>query len=885
MSGENPDNREMSSLDRNIRQSVVAALLLVAAAIYALVGIADPPDGTTITNEAISSFLFKTGQRMVVRSNTTETIVQSTSLATILELDLSVSAMVGNGQDSCRVVATVLDAGGNPVPDGQPVEFVTTAGSFSNGNDTTYTLTVNGTAVTWLKSQALTSSQPITARITASTLGASGQSLTRFLPMLFYAGAVRGKIVSGQGRSVQGMIVVAYTPTREEAGRDTTAADGEFIIPVLRSDVYEIAFRYNTAFGDDITVSASAAITVPASGGVEAVTPLNTIVGNVVDIATGAPIRQAQLPVTLYRRSSNPTSEGRVLPALQLTGERGVFAFDSLAEGTYEALVMDVRYSGKSVLHHAHRGTLIIDADIHLVDSPALEVIKTSNKRIAEIGDVVTYTIEIRNLSASALLMDVRLIDELPHAFVFAPNSARRDTVALPNPEDKRKLEWMVADSLLPGGSIRVSYAALLGAGALDGDGVNTAKAVATNAAGETVQSLEASAQVTVRPGVFTDRGIVIGKIFYDENENAEQDEGESGIRGVELWMEDGSRIITGDDGKYSLPEVRPGQHVIRVNMLTLPFGAEVLALKSESAEDGLTRFVRLAEGGIARTDFYVRKPKQALFEVTYSRSIGQSVTDTIVAAYAIQLNAIGAPMRISLTDTLPMGYNFDYQSIAWRGKKLYPDGGKSRSIAIDFPNRSEHSTDTIHVSIFLDSVGVGKSLASNGKLVLAYPRGRDATFYAVQKYGIVEPTFTQPAVAVETRQGEEPKDTTATVAVIADTVVKRTEPVEVRKKPVAKRRKVEPKQLAQTDTTRRDSVKAPVTDSVKVVEQPLVETAKKQKRSRIAELLGYDEGKRFYEQTELFMRAGGLIASGVVLYLLLLLLWKRRKRKEESEP
>jgi uncharacterized repeat protein (TIGR01451 family) len=870
----------MSSLNRNIRQSFVAVLLLVGAAIYALMGIAHPPEGTTITNEAISSFLFKTGQRMVVRSNTTETVVQSTSLATILELNLSVRAMVGNGQDSCRVRATVLDAAGAPVPDGQPVEFVTTAGLFSNGNDTTYTLTVNGTAVTWLRSEMLTSSQPITARVTASTLGASGQSLTQFLPMVFYAGAVRGKILSGQGRSVAGMIVVAYTPTREEAGRDTTASDGEFIIPVVRSDLYTIAFRYKTAFTDDITVSMSAAVTVPASGGVAAVAPLNTIVGNVVDMTSGAPIRQSRLPVMLYRTSTNPTTGGRILPALQLTDERGVFAFDSLAAGSYEALVMDVRYAGKSVIQQSELGTVIIDADIQLADAPSLGVIKTSNKRIAEIGDAVTYTIEVRNISASAPLTRVRLIDELPHAFVFAENSARRDSVPLVNPDDKRRLEWMLADSLLPGRSMRVTYSALVGAGALDGNGVNTAIAFATNAAGQTVQSLQASIQVTVRPGVFSDRGVVIGKVFYDENENAEQDDGESGIRGVELWMEDGSRIITGDDGKYSLPEVRAAQHVMRVNTLTLPYGAELLALKSESAGDGLSRFVRLTEGGIARTDFYVRRPRQASATAMYATMYAAKAGERIPALYALRFDDIGTPTRIQLADTLPPGFTYDYKSIAWRGMPLYPDGIASPTLTIEFPKRNENSTDTVHFVIVADSAAIGKPIASTGRLLLSYPRGRDASFAIAQAYNSVEPPASEPIIAAE------PKDTAKVVIepTPQDTVVKQAETLALPKRLVAKRRKVEPKQFVHVDSTRVDSIKVPALDSVKVLEHPKVETTKKQKRSRIAELLGYDEGKRFYEQTELFVRAGGLIASGVVLYLLLLLLWKRRKRKEEEE-
>jgi hypothetical protein len=323
----------------------------------------------------------------------------------------------------------------------------------------------------------------------------------------------------------------------------------------------------------------------------------------------------------------------------------------------------------------------------------------------------------------------------------------------------------------------------------------------------------------------------------------------------------------------------------MRVNMLTLPFGAEVLALKSESADDGLTRFVRLAESGIARTDFYVRRPKQASAEATYATMYATNAGERIPALYAIRFGDIGTPTKIQLADTLPSGFQYDYKSISWRGTPLYPDGIASPVLTIDFPQRAENSSDTIHLAIVTDSMAIGKQVASRGKLLLAYPRSRDASFAIAQAYNSVAPPVSDPVVIAEPKPHEEPKDTAAVVVQPAqqDTVVKQAAPVELPKRLVAKKRRVELKQLAQVDSTRFDSVKAPPIDSAKVVEQPVVETTKRQKRSRVAELLGYDEGKRFYEQTELFVRAGGLIASGVVLYLLLLLLWKRRKRKEEK--
>ncbi len=729
----------MPTDQNNIRHSLIAVLLLISAAIYALVGIARPPQGTTITNEAISSYLFRTGQRVERRSNTTETIVQNTSLAVILQLTLSAAALIGNGVDSCDVEAQVLDAAGSPIPDGQPVEFTTSHGTFSNGNDTSYTLTAGGVARIRVRSDFLRTSEPVRALVIASTLGASGLTLSRSVPLLFYSAALEGRIVSAGSHRIGGIVVVAYDPMRQEVGRDTLSDNGAFVIPISQTGVYTLGFRYRNVFGDDLIIYANKFVSVPTSGGVGSVSPLNTLVGNIVDVRTGEPIRQSDLPVILYRSSaSQPTTEGRQLPAMQVTDERGVFAFDSIAAGIAELFVIDSQFAGKLIVQHQTAGTFVIDANIALSDAPTFEVTKSANKRIAEIGDVITYSVDVRNTSVNSPLVNVRLVDELPHAFVYAKGSARKQNDVLTDPGNLRKLDWMIADSLLPGGSIKISYTVSVGAGALESDGINKAYAIATNIAGMSVRTAQASLQVTVRPGVFTDRGIVIGKVFYDGNENAEQDEGESGIGGVELWMEDGTRIVTGDDGKYSLPEVRPGQHVVRVNELTLPNGAELLALRGESAGSGLTRFVRLVEGGIARTDFYVRQPNQANAEVTFEKTLAQSLNDSIHARYVLFFNDIGVPTSITLADTLPLGYSFDYKSITWKQQKLYPAGTRSRSIFVDFQKRPANSSDTLLVKIVPDTGASGTLLTTRGRLTLGYNRGIPAAFNVVQRIGKV---------------------------------------------------------------------------------------------------------------------------------------------------
>ena len=125
--------------------SALAVLLgVLCASPY---GMAQTPAGTKIRNEARASFLYKTGQSDSVRSNTTETItLQPLVVASSLSLVATRQALLGNGQDTSWLNATVLDVGGNPVPDGTPVFFTTSRGSFPGQTDSVTALTRNGIA-------------------------------------------------------------------------------------------------------------------------------------------------------------------------------------------------------------------------------------------------------------------------------------------------------------------------------------------------------------------------------------------------------------------------------------------------------------------------------------------------------------------------------------------------------------------------------------------------------------------------------------------------------------------------------------------------------------------------------------------------------------------
>ncbi len=341
-------------------------------------------------------------------------------------------------------------------------------------------------------------------------------------------------------------------------------------------------------------------------------------------------------------------------------------------------------------------------ASVHIRSNPQiatfLQVVKSANKNVAEIGDVVTYQVAVTNNSAE-LMKDLTLIDQLPHAFKYYPGSGRYNNARV-EPQKLSNgtvLKWALSsagrDTLKAANTGTLVYQLVLGADALESQGINTIYATAKDTVGTLFVSAPSQKQITVQPGVFTDQGIIVGKIFYDDDRNAYQSEGESGVKGVEIWMEDGTRIITGDDGKYSLPNVNPGQHVLRVNERSLPPGAELIKGGRDFAGDASSRFVRLTEGGIARANFFVKRilrdsvhqkvgkiaktaaMRTAFPEHLYLRDTPRGSSTSNLVGFSIGTNYSGGTylQRIRIFDDVPSGFTYVEGSGLFNGRKVTP--------------------------------------------------------------------------------------------------------------------------------------------------------------------------------------------------------------------
>ena len=230
-------------------------------------------------------------------------------------------------------------------------------------------------------------------------------------------------------------------------------------------------------------------------------------------------------------------------------------------------------------------------------------------------GDFVDYTVKIKNTSGQ-LLGQIQLEDHLPAGFAYVRGSARLnaglvrlDGSRLPEPEGGVGPKLIFnAGSVKDGDVLILTYRVRVGPGALQGDGINRAQAfsarVTTGIA--TKISNQATAAVQVLPGVFSDRGFIVGKVFADCNRDRIQNAGEPGVPDVRLFMEDGTFVTSDAEGKFSLYNIRPQTHVMKVDATTLPEGAQLASLDARNAGDAASRFVDMKKGQLLKVNFAI---------------------------------------------------------------------------------------------------------------------------------------------------------------------------------------------------------------------------------------------------------------------------------------
>ncbi|WP_345549033.1 OmpA family protein [Microbulbifer aestuariivivens] len=367
--------------------------------------------------------------------------------------------------------------------------------------------------------------------------------------------------------------------------------------------------------------------------------------GVVFDSVDGTPLAGAT--VSLVRAADGSAApvfaDDGVTPIsnVQQTGANGMvgFRFPFVPPGDYRLLVTPpAGYSAPSTVADADmppapdgspyqvvpasRGQVftLVPGPVLVVDIPVdpgnsgLLLEKSVSESSAAIGDFLQYRLQLENLTAREATQG-RISDTLPAGMRYREGSLAIDGVRRADPAisaDGRVLE-IPLDPLAPAGQVEVRYVVEVAAGTANGEAVNRASASAQGPGGRPLNSNLAQATVNIRQPFISDRFTLVGSVLGGDCDTPAAER--QGIAGVRVLLEDGSHVVTDSDGRYHFQGVRPGTHVVQLDIDHLPDGWQPVSCvdNTRSAGSSYSRFVDARGGSLWRVDFQLRPGEAGL--------------------------------------------------------------------------------------------------------------------------------------------------------------------------------------------------------------------------------------------------------------------------------
>ncbi|MCK4909237.1 MAG: DUF11 domain-containing protein, partial [Planctomycetes bacterium] len=229
-------------------------------------------------------------------------------------------------------------------------------------------------------------------------------------------------------------------------------------------------------------------------------------------------------------------------------------------------------------------------------DPALLRITKKANKEQVSVGDIITYQITVANNgtdpSNQTLINDI-----IPNGFKYVSGSTRLSiqsaAVAIQaNPTGDSTLTFNIG-TLAVGQTKILSYQLVVGSGVTFGSYENRAVCRYFDVQWKTSNTTRETVEVI--PDPLFDLGTIIGKVFEDKNQNGRQDRGEKGVADAKIIMENGTMVKTDNQGRYHIPGVTPGTHLLKLQATTKN-----------------SKIVRITEGLLAKVNFGVSKTHDA---------------------------------------------------------------------------------------------------------------------------------------------------------------------------------------------------------------------------------------------------------------------------------
>ena len=515
-----------------------------------------------------------------------------------------------------------------------------------------------GWAVRWLRpdGQALTDSDGDGLADTGVLgVGADAEVILEVTPAPGVSGDNAGagwnlvlRVNSSQKPTVQNRTLDTITRLRP-ASEAWTITKTVSSVRVMQGAVLEYIFTLTNTSGLDQT-NVTLNDVLEANLG----TPTNITSGTVQDA-----LRPNSYQVSVSFEDASNTLRWSIpsLPA----GARLVLGFRSqVLEGTPDASLIENIGHVSSLEIPTEVASNTVQTD---VIGAVLQLEKLALQPTVAIGSAVEFELRAKNASGNAVLDNLAIKDIMPHGLLYMPGSSTLAGNGVPDPviavvNGVQVLTWSLG-RLEAGKTLSLRFRAMATPNIAERV-VNQAIATGQTSTGGQVivTSNTATAAVKRTEGVFTRRGTILGRVYFDADEDGRFTPGrDEPLPGARVYASNGRFAITDREGRYSFGELEPGVYVLRLDPLTVPFTPR--AVPEDLGRPG-ARLVQVQGPGLSNADFPLENPMAAATKTrtTTLRRGSVSLTKSIQsggAGFIVTLRVRLKTPVVSLTITDPL--------------------------------------------------------------------------------------------------------------------------------------------------------------------------------------------------------------------------------------
>lgn len=430
---------------------------------------------------------------------------------------------------------------------------------------------------------------------TAALYGADGQPLIQPLPLdVGQSALIRICYTPSQTGPLETLITAAGTRGESNATRDLVTSV-ETGLPELKKS-YAAASRDGTPIAGGATVAVGDTITYTLS-----------VVNPYTRPLTGA-VASDPVPTHLdVQRASDGGSVSGLTGAQTVTWNLG-----TLAPGEARTLTIVTTVSDRAVDGEQLKNTFTLvttelpnptgsNTVVTPVWNAALLVTKAVSNMQVTYGDRVTYTLRVRNASATTAIESAVVTDTPAKGLLYLTGSSTLGGLPLADPTlAGGKMQWQVG-SIPAGGEIIITYDMRVTPDAgTQLDNVVQVVGVGAGGAAKAIASNTAHRSIQLDPLKFAPLADLIGTVFVDRNRNGLYDAGlDTPVPRARVILSSGRMALTDALGRYHFSNVAYGSWALRLDPNTTPYPP--LRLPQEG---GLTGTQTVHVRGLTSVDF-----------------------------------------------------------------------------------------------------------------------------------------------------------------------------------------------------------------------------------------------------------------------------------------